>query len=110
MTLGKLATPWRWQDFGRGPTLVTEHSGARVVLMGGTGHLKVADETGRLVPLTVDHPVAQHLLTACNQHQQLKDALRELLAQVDARSGGRIQGDTPMVKAATVARELLGQK
>lgn len=62
------ATPWRWQDFGSGPTLVTDGVGAKVVIGAGrTGQLVTRDEvTGTLVPLTIESPLARFILRACN--------------------------------------------
>jgi hypothetical protein len=63
-----LETPWRWQDFGSGPMLVTDGGGAKVVICGSrTGQLVTRDEaTGRLVPLASDSPLARFILRACN--------------------------------------------
>lgn len=56
--------PWAFRDFGNGLQLVADH-GQREVVLGvapagpNKGRLVARDESGRLVQLTTDHPVAK---------------------------------------------------
>jgi hypothetical protein len=93
--LGKLTPPWRWQTFGDLLMLVTDAGGSRVVLAGSRqdGTLMVCDDTGRLVPLKPDHPIAAFIVEACNGWTMAKLTASEYAKAVAAcamfQSGGR---------------------
>lgn len=107
-----ISTPFRWQDFGHGEVLVTDHSGAKVVLMGGGHHhagMVTRDERGMLVPITRDMPAAKFILHACNMHGLLESVLQVLLGAVDkaGADGQLVGGATPLAIAADRARAVL---
>lgn len=109
-----ISTPFRWQDFGGDLMLVTDHSGARVVLapMGHPGYrraLVTRDERGVLVPLTPEMPAAKFILHACNMHGLLESVLQVLLCAVDkaGADGQLVGGATPLAIAADRARAVL---
>lgn len=111
-----ISTPFRWQDFGGDLMLVTDHSGAQVVLapMGHPGYrraLVTRDERGVLVPLTAEMPAARFVLHACNMHSILELSLLALLREVDARAGvaGQLVGNTALAIAADRARKALAK-
>ncbi len=109
-----ISPPFRWQDFGGSLMLVTDHSGAQVVLApdGNPNRRGIVtrDERGFLVPITADMPAARFIQHACNMHGPLEAVLHVLLREVDARAGAHgLVGNTPLALAADRARAVLAK-
>lgn len=90
-------TPWRWQDFGRGPILVSEVSGKSIVMdfirqgMNGAEPRfgKRTDSMGGImVPLSKwerSPPDMEFMLRAANDYEADKEALRGVAIMLNTK-------------------------
>ena len=89
---------WIWYDFGSGYELTTTTGGGLCVIAGR--NLSVRDETGRLVPIKPEHPVARTVVAAPGLLAACKES-RAALARI-ARGLSEEDGSA-LVASATFA-------
>jgi hypothetical protein len=108
--------PWCWADFGSGPTLVTAHSGSKVILSAVPARpgalqpvLMQRGPHGFLVPIDTNHPDMRAIAAASELRSACDLAFKARLLHVEGDEYFMDERDEVAVALRAVIRKVKGE-